>query len=368
MTDQEMYASPLLADDEISLYALFGVLLKYRFVVMGAALLVGFVAAGAALIGTRSYTAEATFMPQGGGGSGAAGGIAALVAQSLPQTGADQSPQFYTELLGSRALLGRLLPDTFTVTADSRTGALAARGTLADLLQIEEEVAPIRRDETLRAVSAAISTSRTQETGMVRLEVTTPWAELSEQVARRLIELVNEFNLETRQTNAAAESRFVEERLAETGVNLRRAEEELRAFLEANRRFQNSPQLVFEHDRLERQVLHQQQLYTGLQQSLEAARIAQVRDTPLITVVGPPERPVYPDSRRVRLRAILGILVGGMLGVFFSLGHEFLWKAYRSRPGIWSEMHGLDQPDGAMGARAVAESEVDLSHSLTRER
>lgn len=348
MTDpRNVLQPPPPEDDTISLYALFRVLLQYRYLVVGATLLMGFVAAGSALMRARSYTAHAAFMPQGGPGSASTGAIAALAGRfgvSVPQVEPAQSPQFYAELLESRELLGRLLPDTFSVAFDPRTGAEAARGTLADFLQIEEEVVPLRREKTLRAVSTAISTSTTRETGIVHVQVTTPWAELSEAVAWRLIELVNEFNLKTRQTNAAAESRFIEERLTETGASLRHAEEELRTFLEANRQFQDSPQLLFEHDRLQRRVLHQQQLYTELQQSLERARITEVRDTPVITVVESPERPVYPDSRRVALWALLGLLGGGMVAVFFSFLREFLWNApegedpeYERLQHVWRE-------------------------------
>ena len=161
---------------------------------------------------------------------------------------------------------------------------------------------------------------------MVRLGVRTFWAELSVAMARRLIELVNDFNLKTRQSNAAAESRFVQGRLDETETSLYEAEDQLRAFLETNRQFGNSPELIFEHDRLQRQVLHQQQLFTGLREALERVRIAQVRDTPLITVVEQPQRPVYADSRRVLLRTILGLMLGALAGFSFGLGRDFFRK------------------------------------------
>ena len=333
-------------DDAISLYAIFRVLLQYRYPAVVAALLVGLSAAGWGLTIGRSYTAQAMFMPQGGS---ATTGLAALAGQfgigiNIPQGELTQSPLFYEELLGSRELLGRLLVDTFSVAFDPVTGAKARRGTLTDLFEIEEDTEPLTREKTLRTISDAIVASTEREIGVVRFEVTTPWADLSQAVAWRLIELVNRFNLETRQTTAAAESRFVEERLEEKGDSLRVAEEKLRTFLEANRQFENSPQLRFEHDRLQRQVLHQQQLYTSLQQSLEGARIAQVHNTPLITVVEPPERPVYQNPRGVRLRGLLGLLMGGMAVIIFGFVRELLTSTpphedpeYQKFRKVWSE-------------------------------
>jgi len=90
---------------------------------------------------------------------------------------------------------------------------------------------------------------------------------------------------DTRQSQAAAERGFTEERMAEAQEELRAAENELQRFLQNNRQFQNSPELVFQHDRLQRRVAMRQQVYTSLVQSYEQARIDEVPNTPVITVV-----------------------------------------------------------------------------------
>ena len=110
--------------------------------------------------------------------------------------------------------------------------------------------------------------------------------------------MVSHFNLLTRQTRAGAERRFVEARLQEAADSLRLVENRHKAFLQANRDFRNSPQLKFENDRLERDVQFQQQLYTSLAQSFEQARIDEVRNTPVITVLEPPDLPASPDPRK----------------------------------------------------------------------
>jgi len=236
-----------------------------------------------------------------------------------------QSPQCYAEIARAPELIRRLRAATFTVAINPESGEGRRSGGLIELRAIEGNDPERRVERARRAVSDMITVATTP-TGMVRLQVTSARPGLSQAMAASLIDLINEFNLQTRQSNAAAESRFVQERLNETQASLRRTEDELRAFLEANRQFQNSPQLLFEHDRLQRELMHQQQMYTGLQESYENARITQVRDTPLITVVEPPRRPVYPDSRRIPLRALLGTLVGGMVGVLVAFLREFMFK------------------------------------------
>jgi len=67
-----------------------------------------------------------------------------------------------------------------------------------------------------------------------------------------------------------------------------------------------------------------QQVYTSLVQSYEQARIDEVRNAPVITVVEEAEEPVRPDSRRLPLKAALGVVLGGMLGAFVAFGREYV--------------------------------------------
>ena len=75
----------------------------------------------------------------------------------------------------------------------------------------------------------------------------------------------------------------------------------------------NSPQLTFENDRLERQVFMRQELVTAMAQAYEQARIDEVRNTPLITVIDRPEPAALPDPRWL-LEIVLGLSLGMMVG------------------------------------------------------
>ncbi len=75
-----------------------------------------------------------------------------------------------------------------------------------------------------------------------------------------------------------------------------------------------SPELTFEQARLQRDVAMLQQVFTTLTQSYEEARIREVRDTPVITVVESPRLPTMPGPRG-RLRfGIMGLVLGGFVG------------------------------------------------------
>src|SRR5213078_3152039 len=71
---------------------------------------------------------------------------------------------------------------------------------------------------------------------------------------RALIDLLNEFNLQRRQSQSRAQRQFTEQRLEQAERELREAEGAQLHFLEANRRYSESPLLAFQGARLERAV------------------------------------------------------------------------------------------------------------------
>jgi uncharacterized protein involved in exopolysaccharide biosynthesis len=141
---------------------------------------------------------------------------------------------------------------------------------------------------------------------------------VSFEVANRLLEGVNKFNLVTRQSQAGEERRFTEERLTAARASLRVAEDRLERFLRANRQL-GSPGLIFERDRLQREVTLQQQVVVGLAQAHEDARIREVRDTPVITVIERPTLAAEPDPRGRLVILMSGTLIAFFVGILAAL-------------------------------------------------
>ncbi|HEY4954941.1 MAG TPA: hypothetical protein VII02_08650, partial [Gemmatimonadaceae bacterium] len=138
---------------------------------------------------------------------------------------------------------------------------------------------------------------------------------LAVQIAQGLLDQVNAFNLNRRQESASAEREFIEKRLAEAQAQLSQAEDNLQSFLTENRDFRSSPSLQLGFDRLNRNVSSRQSLYNGLATSYEQAKIEEVRDLPVITVLEPPEMPIQPDPHGGKRKVILGMLVGLVAGM-----------------------------------------------------
>jgi len=91
-----------------------------------------------------------------------------------------------------------------------------------------------------------------------------------------------------------------------------------------NRQFGGSPQLTFDRERIQRVVTTRQQVYASLSQAYEDARIREVRDTPVITMVEPPSVPSLPEPRGRVKRVFLGLLIGAFIGVFLIFVTEFV--------------------------------------------
>src|SRR5205823_6630604 len=128
---------------------------------------------------------------------------------------------------------------------------------------------------------------------------------LAAAVANRFVAYLNDFNTKSRQSQARERRKFIEQRLADGEGELRTAEESLRTFYERNRSWQQSPQLVFEEGRLRRQVEIRQEVYLTLRREYETARIEEVNDTPVITVI---DRAVPPREKARPQRKLLVVL------------------------------------------------------------
>jgi uncharacterized protein involved in exopolysaccharide biosynthesis len=327
MTDQDMttqteraVSSHRPVDDEISLWEVLAVLLRRRGTIVLTTILVSALAVAVTLIRAETFTTSASFRPQGSDVSG--GQLMALASQfgvNVPGGSEEASPALYAELLTSREILARVA---------GRSYAVAGVGDvmLKDLLEIEEDTEPLRDEETIEWLrEEAVSVSTGRETGTVTLSTVTEWPDLSQAITQELLDEVALFNLDTRQSQAASERSFIEARVENAENELELAEEAQRAFLEANRQWENSPLLQFQHDGLQRELSLRQSVLTTLVQSYEQARISEVRDTPVITILQAPFLPPGPDDRRLVLSAALGIVLGGMAGIVFA----FLIEAFR---------------------------------------
>ncbi|MFC1500811.1 Wzz/FepE/Etk N-terminal domain-containing protein [Candidatus Zixiibacteriota bacterium] len=324
--------------DEISLIEIINTVLKNRRLVIVTPLIIFILVVGYTFLQSHTYSTSTSFLPQSSlSQGGLTSSLAAQFGMSLPTSEAGQSPQFYVDLITSREILKDLTDNTY----EYRDNGVLVQTSLPKLYKIDENTIGLTQEMTIRVLEELISVTTDVETGLVTCTVQTKWPNVSMKIAQDILDLVNQFNLETRQTQAAAERVFIEERLIDISSELRASEDTLQNFLQMNRQWETSPELEFIHDRLSRKVIMRQQIFTTLSQAHEQARIDEIRDTPVITIVEHPESPVLPDKRQLRLRAILALMVGGMLGIFGAFGREFMIRGHQHEADHFAEYERL---------------------------
>ena len=320
-------------DDEVSFIEIANGLLRNWKLVVIFPLLFAIGAGIWSLSQERKYQATATFLPEAAQ-SGGARGAAAIAQQFGVTVGGDRpslSPQFYMDLVRSRAILRQ------AVATKYRIGGKESN--LIQLLETERESKPA--EEAVDELRGLIGVSVVRGTGVVQLNVSSNDPALSEQIAKRLVELLHAFNLQIRQANAREEARFVGARLNEALAELSNAENRLEEFLRRNREFRNSPELSSRHERLQREVAMRQELYMSLMTSQAQARIDGIRDTPLITVIDDPAGSAKPQSRGTVTRAILAFFIGLVFAIVLVFIKEFMRRGREASDPGYEEFRGL---------------------------
>jgi len=172
----------------------------------------------------------------------------------------------------------------------------------------------------------------------VTVKANSRYPELAAALANRLVVYLNEFNTQTRQSQARERRKFIERRVTEGERDLRDAEESLKVFYQANRSWQQSPHLLFEEGRLRRQVEVRQELYLTLRREYESARIEEVNDTPVITVIDVALVPQRKSRPNRTLWAVLALVLSGIFAVLSALGAEHLAQARRDQDGAYRDL------------------------------
>lgn len=314
-------------EDELKLITVANILLRHRAGIVVFAMLLSLAAVLIAAFGPRLYTSTASFLPQGGQAASPRSGLAAQLGVDLGGSNQGASPAFYADLARTRQVLGTVVGSHYRLSEGGRT----ITSTLIDLFRAPGDDSAHRRDAAIRKLDQALTVTFDTRTSVVTVSVKTVNAELSRQVADSLLAAVSQFNLERRQSQAGAERRFTEARLNEVRADLRRAEDDLQIFLQRNRML-GAADLDAQRDRLVREVSLRQQVYATLTDAYERAKLEEVRDTPIITVVQSPEAALRADSRRVLTKGAITFLIGMFLASLVSLLRDRLGRGDRVSP------------------------------------
>lgn len=310
--------------------------LRGRQLVYRLAVLCGVAGALSGILTQRLYVSRVTFLPKGS--EETTTGLALAASQfgvTLPKGSSDWWPSVYVELLSSRTTLEALAADTFVVGEEQ-----GRRATLVELLDVSGATPEVRRARAYFNLRKVIVATEDKKLGGVKIVVATRWPSVSHAIANRLVDGVNAFNISARQSAAAAEREFADGQVVSAERSLRESQDALQSFMVRNRLL-TSPELIFEKDRREREVALRTQVYTSMMQNREQARLRELRNTPVITLLEAPRVPVLPESRGTVLRAVVGLVFGALLAVLWLLGVQDAVPTNGRATEDWRELRAL---------------------------
>ncbi|HUL02180.1 MAG TPA: Wzz/FepE/Etk N-terminal domain-containing protein [Gemmatimonadales bacterium] len=287
---------------------------RYR-LVLGVPFVAAILTSIAVLVMPPSYASTASFVPENPVQPRLPSNLAGLATQFGVNLGAEgsRSPAFYADVLRSRQILSEVLGAN---VSDPRAGDSM---TVSTLYRVKGATPEQRLDDGVKALRNRITVGVDQRTNVVRVTVEAPSAVAARDVLQLLLDRLADFNVHTRQSTAGERRKFIEGRTASAEQDLHGAEQALRAFYERNRQWQSSPQLRLEEQELNRQVTIQQELYLTLRREYETARIEEVNNTPVLTIIDHPTVPGRRARPQRTVTVLLVTLVVGMLATVLAI-------------------------------------------------
>jgi uncharacterized protein involved in exopolysaccharide biosynthesis len=289
-----------------------------------------------------TYTSTTTFVTAGQRDITASLGNFANFASQLGvgiPSNPSTSPQFYGDVLRSRGLMTEVLESRMTDPRSTRSSDSVA---LVELYAKHKGTPEKRVDDAIGNLTRESSVSVNPRTNIIELRVSSRYPKTAAFAAQRFVAALNRFNLETRQSEARRRRIFVGDRLKEAQDSLARAERVQQDFLLTNRGdLRSSPTLEAQYERIQRQIQIYQDLYSNFRREFESARVDEVNDTPVITVIDTAIVPIKTSAPHRLLTAVAGAMLGILIAIAILLVQGYLERLRRHHPGDYDQFREL---------------------------
>ena len=174
----------------------------------------------------------------------------------------------------------------------------------------------------LKRMNTAVNT----KTGIVTISVETDKNWLSKVILDELLDLLIQYNKETRTYKARNNRVFIEKQLEKFEKAFTLAEQKLTDHKKRNRRIEDSPELQQERGRLQLEYEICQTNYINFKNEFEMAVLQEVKDTPVLNILNTPIIPQFKSSPR----RLLIIVISGIIGLSFGIFGAFIIE-YREK-------------------------------------
>ncbi len=278
-----------------------------------------------ALLSTPWYSAKVKIMPMTGNENQLLNQYSNLAALAGINIGAGNGDNYslYPEIIKSNFILDRVLKHKFYIRKYGK------KMTLFEFWDTEMDTSDATKwhktveDAKAKLREDYIKPSIDKITNMLTIKVSVPKDPgLAAELANFITDQLDIYNKYYRHYKAKDQRKFIEKSLKETSANLKRAEDNLKKFLNKNKDL-TSPETKLIYEKLNNELNLQRTLYLELKKNLELAKIAEVKETETLNIL---ERAVVP-VRRFKPKRLIILIVFTIIGVIFSilyvLGKQF---------------------------------------------
>lgn len=275
------------------------------------------------------FTSTAKIMSSSsGGGMSQAAGLAAQFGIALP-TGQSEPKWVYPEIIKSRTLARSMLKRKFD------TNEFGLQKSLLQILTYGNEKNTIGMDilevKAVNSFLGMINILEDIKTAILTLSISASEPQLASEINEALIEELDAHQRKYNKAQTSDAKRFIQERILNTEKELMAAEENLKVFMDRNRRIENSPALQLQQQRLAREVTVLTGVFTTLKQQLETTKIEEVKEMDYVIILDPPEVPLQRSKPNKKQMVIVAGIIGLGLGMVFAFIRQFI--ANRNKEG-----------------------------------
>ena len=288
------------------------------------------------LVAPPRYSASASFVPEANEPSLAGDMSSGLLGQlGLSRALGGVTPiDFYAALLESREILEQVAAARY----QRRDGTTAP---LYEILGVRSDSLQGKVAAAARALHRRLSIDLNARAGIVQFKVTLQDPLVAQEVVQRFIDFMRDFNANKRQSRARQQREFLAERIIEAKRDLDSTEKVLEDFLTRNRNLATSPELQRRGERLRAEVDLGDQLYLTLARQYETARIEEVKNTPVLTVLDSPRGSVLRTGPSLVRQVALGLFLGAVMVLMWLMVEEYVATARRRSPADYAAVHAL---------------------------
>lgn len=352
--------------DEIDLIALAKTLWEGRRKVIITTAVFMLIGLFVAIFSQKEYTATTTMVPQLNSSAAKMGGLSSLASLAgcnldMSTSGGELSPTLYPQIVSSISFQLEIMnakyrfeelqnevtlfdyymdhykPGIFSILKKYTIGlpgvilsSIRNEDSLESVSQIDSEVISISKDqeEIRKVLEEKLTLSVNDKEGYLTLSSGFHQAELSAQIAKKALALLQEYITKFKIEKASAQLDFIQERYNETKKEFENAQIKLASFRDKNKNI-TSAIAQTELEKLQNEYQLAFEVYSELAKQMEQARIKVKEDTPVFSVIEEVSVPIEKSKPKRSIILVIWIFLGGVLGIGLVLLKNFIEETKR---------------------------------------